>query len=135
MGQRPLKWHATPARPAHHDIGQATGVFGVLVVTIVLLWRQNALLLLLISIAAMVALRLWHERYDMVFFLVLAILGTLAEIVFVQSGVWHYANPTWLGIPSWFPLSFGTAGLAGERLAASLATVWSERAAAQEPDR
>jgi len=99
----------------------ASAVFGALAVTIVLLWRQNALLLAAAFIEALIALRLWHTRYDTVFFLVLAILGTCAEIVFVQSGVWCYANPSLLGIPVWFPLAFGTAGLACARLVAGLA--------------
>lgn len=103
-------------------LGLAVAVFGVLAATIVLLWRQNALLLMATLSEAVVALRLWHERYDIAFFLVLAILGTVAELVFVQSGVWRYANPSLFGIPVWFPSAFGTAGLACERLVAGLVT-------------
>jgi hypothetical protein len=71
-----------------------------------------------------VALALWHEQHDVSFFLVLAVFGTLAEMAFTHSGVWQYANPTFLGIPLWFPLAFGTAGLAGQRLARSTTQVW-----------
>jgi len=105
---------------SHHDVALGTGVFCVLAAAIVLLWRQNALLLTATLGVAVVALRLWRERYDRVFFLVLATLGTLAEITFVWAGVWRYANPTLLGVPLWFPLAFGTAGLACERLVAGI---------------
>ncbi|MBN1810751.1 MAG: hypothetical protein JXA14_02835 [Anaerolineae bacterium] len=60
------------------------------------------------------------------FFLVLAVFGTLAEMVFTHSGVWHYANPTWVGISLWFPLAFGTAGLTGQRLAHTAAKAWEK---------
>jgi uncharacterized membrane protein YoaT (DUF817 family) len=122
------------AAHGRHDVSLAFAVFCALAATIVLLWRQNGLLLAATLIEALAALRLWHERYDIVFFLVLAILGTCAEIVFVQSGVWRYANPTLFGIPIWFPLAFGTAGLACERLVTSLAMPWGQRTGAQEQD-
>jgi len=90
--------------------------FSLLAASIVLLWRNNLLLFTIVLVEASVVLALWHEKYDVTFFAVIAALGTLAEIVFVNFGVWQYANPTVLGIPLWFPLSFGTAAVVGERL-------------------
>ncbi len=121
LGQHPSHRGTAPARAARSDMALAVGAFCVSSASIVLLWKQNAVLLVLLSTEALVALRLWHERYDTIFFLVLATLGTVAEIVFVRCGVWQYANPTRLGIPVWFPLAFGTAGLACERLVAGIA--------------
>lgn len=112
--------HRPESQAALHDVLLGTGVFCVLATTIVLLWRQNALLLAATIGIALLVLRLWHERHDAAFFLVLAGVGTLAEIVFVQCGVWRYANPTLFGIPVWFPLAFGTAGLACERLVSGI---------------
>jgi hypothetical protein len=57
----------------------------------------------------------------MALFFVIAVLGSLAEVVFVHFGVWRYSNPTLLGIPAWFSVSFGIAGVAGYRLAGTLA--------------
>jgi len=119
---------------SHYDVELGTAVFCVLAVTIVLLWRQNTLLLAAALGEAVVALRLWHERYDLIFFLTLATLGTLAEIVFVQAGVWRYTNPTLVGIPIWFPLAFGTAGLACERLVAGLLRRWMQWTTGRGPD-
>ncbi len=63
----------------------------------------------------------------MCFFLIIGVLGTMAEAVFVQFGVWTYANPTFLGVPLWFPVAFGTTGLIGSRLAQTL-TAMCDRA-------
>ena len=100
--------------------------FSLLVASIVLLWRNNLLLLVVLLVEGLAALGLWHERYDLCFFLVTAVLGSLAEAVFVRFGVWRYANPTLLGIPLWFPISFGTAALIGERLVRTIAGMWEE---------
>ena len=73
----------------------------------------------------LIALFWWHERRDVSFFLILAVFGTLAEVVFVRFGVWHYVNPTVAGIPLWFPLAFGTAGLSGQRIAHTVTQIWN----------
>lgn len=98
--------------------------FAILVASVTSLWRHNLLLLGVTLVECVVALRLWHARLDLCFFLVIAVLGTLAEAVFVHCGVWHYANPSLLGIPLWFPLAFGTTALIGVRLAGTAATLW-----------
>ncbi|MCR4406392.1 MAG: hypothetical protein NUW24_05650 [Anaerolineae bacterium] len=38
--------------------------------------------------------------------------------------MWRYSNPTFLGIPLWFPWAFGTTGLIGARLARTIAGLW-----------
>jgi uncharacterized membrane protein YoaT (DUF817 family) len=103
---------------------QELTAFCLLVVSIVLLWRDNLLLLVVVMAESLVALRLWHERQDVCMFFGIAVVGSLAEAVFVHSGVWRYANPTLLGMPVWFPLSFGTAGLIGQRLSRTIAAMW-----------
>lgn len=106
------------------ELAIQSATFCLLVASIVLFWRDNAILLAVVAAECLVALALWHERHDVSFFLVLAVFGTLAEVAFTQSGAWQYANPTWMGIPLWFPLAFGTAGLTGQRLARTVAAVW-----------
>ena len=98
--------------------------FSILVASVGLLWRNNPLLFIVMLVECLAALGLWHERYDLSFFLIIAVLGSLAEAVFVYFGVWHYANPTFLGVPLWFPLAFGTTGLIGERLARTVTAMW-----------
>lgn len=97
--------------------------FSLLAAPIVLLWRDNLLLLIVVLVEGLVVLGLWHDRYDLAFFLVIAMLGSLAEVVFVQFGVWSYANRTFLMHP---PSAFGTAALIGERLVRTITGMWEE---------
>ncbi len=98
--------------------------FAFLVTSVVLLWTNNLVLLIVACVECIFALAFWHERRDLSFFLVIAVLGSTAEAVFVRFGVWRYANPTALGIPIWFPLAFGTTGLIGGRLARTMVGIW-----------
>ena len=98
--------------------------FSLLIASIVLLWRDNPLLFAVVLVEGLAALGLWHDRYDLNIFLIIAALGSLAEAVFVHFGVWHYANPTFLGVPLWFPLAFGTAALIGGRLVRTITGMW-----------
>ena len=98
--------------------------FSVLIASVALLWRNNLLLFIVALVECLMALALWHDRLDVSFFLVIAVLGSLAEAVFVHFGVWHYTNSTVLGVPVWFPFAFGTTGLVGGRLARTIAELW-----------
>lgn len=114
------------SRRLWNELVKELAAFSLLVASIVLLWRNNLLLLVVLLVEGLGALSLWHERYDLCFFLVTAVLGSPAEAVFVRFGVWRYANPTLLGIPVWFPVSFGTAALIGERLVRTIAEMWGD---------
>lgn len=100
--------------------------FALLQASIVLLHKNNLLLFGILLVEALVALRLWHEPHDVAFLLVIAVLGSAAEAVFVHFDVWRYANPTALGMPVWFPVSFGLAGLIGQRIARTILALWQE---------
>jgi len=106
------------------DLVQELAAFCLLVISIVLLWRDNLLLFVVVMAESLVTLRLWHERQDVCTFFGIAVVGSLAEAAFVHFGVWRYANPTLLGMPVWFPLSFGTAGLIGQRLSRTITAFW-----------
>ena len=101
--------------------------FVLLIASVLLLWRNNLLLLIVMLVECAIALGLWHERIDVSVFLVIAVFGTMAELAFVRVGVWQYANPTLVGIPLWFPLAFGTTGLIGGRLARAMTDVWDRK--------
>ncbi|HOG47387.1 MAG TPA: hypothetical protein PLJ35_13285 [Anaerolineae bacterium] len=100
------------------------GAFVVLVASVSLLWRDNLLLCAVALAECLLAIRLWHGRFDLSLLFVIGGLGSLAEAVFVRMGVWRYANPSLLGIPFWFPFAFGTTGMIGGRLAQTLAALW-----------
>lgn len=109
--------------------------FSILVASVSLLWRNNLLLFVVMLVECPLALVLWHNRLDVSFFLIIAVLGSLAEAVFVQFGVWSYANPTFLGMPLWFPLAFGTTGLIGSRLAQTIVGIWERLSPSSPPER
>ena len=98
--------------------------FSVLTATIVLLWRDNLLLLSILLLEAPAVIWLWHDRIDVCSFVILGAAGLVAETIFVRFGVWQYSNPTVLGVPIWFPVAFGMAGLIGQRLSRTAAEAW-----------
>ncbi len=100
--------------------------FSLLVLAVSTLWRDNLLLTLVMLVEVTLALLLWHDRQDVSFLLVVGGMGSLAEAAFVRSGAWHYANPSLLGVPIWFPVAFGTAGLILGRLTRTIAAFWEE---------
>jgi hypothetical protein len=108
------------------ELALALLAFCVLVVTVSSLWTNNLLLTLLMLVEFAAVLSRWHDRRDLSYLLVIGGMGSLAEAVFVRSGAWHYANPTFLGIPMWFPVAFGSAGVIGGRLARTIAALWEE---------
>jgi hypothetical protein len=108
------------------ELATELSFFVVLELCVALLWRHNLLLLAIAAVICTLALALWHCRIDICFFLIIAVLGSLAELVFVRSGGWEYANPTLLGVPIWFPVAFGTTGLIGGRLARTLNAIWDK---------
>ena len=114
------------------ELLQTLLAFVVLVASVAGLWRYNGLLAVLMAIECALALALWHDPLDVAFFLVIGVLGSGAELVFVRFGVWQYANPTIWGVPLWFPLAFGTTGLIGSRLARALAAIWEGRETATD---
>jgi len=91
--------------------------FTTLIGSIIIFWQNNLVLLTAVLIQCLVALWYWHERYDITFFLVISVFGTVAEGVFVRSGIWQYNNPTLYGVPLWFPFAFGTTDLISKKLA------------------
>ena len=105
--------------------------FSLLVASVVLFWRQNLLLLIIVLLECALALARWHDRMDVSFLLTIAIFGSLAELVFVRFGIWRYANPSLLGMPLWFPVAFGTTGLIGQRLARNVAAIWGRGASSR----
>lgn len=110
-----------------NELVRELAAFSLLETFIMVLWRNNLLLFIIVLVESLAVLNLWHNRYDWIFFLVMAVLGSLAEAVFVHFGVWRYGNPTFLGVPLWFPLAFGTAGLIGGRLVRTITEMWEAR--------
>jgi uncharacterized membrane protein YoaT (DUF817 family) len=102
---------------------QEIAVFAGLSTSILWLYRQNWALLAILSVCLAMVLWKWHGRSDLIGLIVIASLGTASEVLFVRFGVWQYANPSCLGVPLWFPIAFGLAGLLGQRLSCTIAAL------------
>ncbi len=116
-----------PSKQLRIELAMELAAFSLLVASVSLLWRNNLLLFTVALAECLAALALWHDRLDVSFFLIIAVLGSLAEAVFVHCGAWYYANPSLLGVPLWFPLAFGTTGLIGGRLARTITQIWERK--------
>ena len=106
------------------DLLYEIGAFAILIISIIIFWQSNLILLAVVILQCLIALWIWHERFDITFFLVISVFGSIAEGVFVRSGIWQYSNPSFYGVPIWFPIAFGTTALIGQRLALTLTQLW-----------
>lgn len=68
----------------------------------------------------MFALFVWHKKIDFITFVMTAAIGTIVEIISINTGVWAYLNPTILGIPIWIPLAWGYAGVFIRRISVTI---------------
>ena len=89
------------------ELASELALFCLMAASIVLLYRNNALLFAVLLVEAAIALRLWNGPSDHSSFWVIAVLGTVAGIVLICFGVWRYANPSvvsrvlWHGRTHW----------------------------------
>ena len=79
------------------------------IISISTLYLDNILLTLVLFAAYFLGLFIWHKKHDLIFFVIGAIIGPIGEIICIHYGVWHYSNPSFLGIPFWLPLAWGLA--------------------------
>tara|TARA_Y100000034_G_C6870965_1_gene397651 strand:- start:808 stop:1158 length:351 start_codon:yes stop_codon:yes gene_type:complete len=91
-------------------------LFVVAIALIVKFYRNNFLLTILLIIGWIVAMKIWHDKDDIYFFVMAGILGPIGEIIAIHFGVWSYANPSFLGIPVWLPLVWGLSIMLIKRL-------------------
>lgn len=90
-------------------------VFGV--VSLSLLWHSPIITSLLIILLALGILKFWYEKNDWLWFVAAGFFGALGEILIIRfGGVWHYANPDFLGVPMYLPLAYGISGLMGKKI-------------------
>jgi uncharacterized membrane protein YoaT (DUF817 family) len=108
------------------ELALELAAFSLLTVSVVLLWRSNALLLIVLLAEITAVMCLWHDRQDLSFFAIVAVLGSTVEVVFVHSGIWRYGNPSFLGVPPWFPIAFPAFALVGQRLARTIVDMWDD---------
>lgn len=95
-------------------------IFFVVMFTIAFLWQNNSVLFIVALIECFVVMNLWHEKYDVIYFIVAAALGPIGEIICIHYGTWSYTKPSLFGIPIWLPLVWGLAGILITRIARTI---------------
>ncbi len=84
---------------------------------IILFWEYQLLSGLIALVIVTIAFVFFHNRKDIIFFAVGAILGTIVEIIAINHGAWGYSNPLdILGIQLYTPAVWGFVFLFGRRL-------------------
>lgn len=73
------------------------------------------LLLLLLCVSILLFLIKLNAE-EILLYIIVSILGPLAEALSISSGVWNYAKPNLFGIPYWLPFLWGIAGIYISRL-------------------
>ena len=82
-------------------------LFGLGTMAISLLYPYTEIVFVVLAIAVVAALKLWHKKDDVYYFVVGATLGPFAEIFHVYFGAWYYTTPHVMGLPIWLPLGWG----------------------------
>ena len=67
----------------------------------------------------MITLIKWHERSDVIFYLVAFALGPIGEVFAIYLGAWQYSKPFYL-IPIWLPFLWGISALFVKKLSETL---------------
>jgi hypothetical protein len=92
-------------------------LFSAGVAIISFFYTNNPLILVLLTIALLIAIKFWHKKQDLYFFAVGAVIGSLTEIVCIYFGAWQYTNPSFFGIPAWLPFAWGLGSVLIKRVA------------------
>ncbi len=93
------------------EIVAITSIFIVGVIVVSLTFTNNLLTLSMLIISTIIVLKIWHKKDDFYFFLAGSIMGSLGEIISIYFGAWGYTNPTFLEIPIWLPIAWGSTTL------------------------
>ena len=83
--------------------------FFLSITLISILYTDNILLTFLLVMILLIGIKGWYKRHDIYFLIAGAIIGPVGEAICIYFGAWGYTNPTFLGIPMWLPLVWGSA--------------------------
>jgi hypothetical protein len=91
-------------------------LFLITVFIIALTWKNNILTLVLLLVLWAIPIFFWPKKGDLAYFLIAAILASIAEIIAIKFGALQYSNSDFLGIPIWLPVAWGCGAVLLNRL-------------------
>jgi len=86
-------------------------------VVVLLCWRFNALLFILLALGTAMLLASQPTRRNLFLWLLSSIYGGYGEYARAHLGIWTWAQPDWVGLPIWLWWIWGTLTLSLVRLA------------------
>jgi len=98
------------------------------------LWREPALLTLILVFIALGYFAFLRERNGLLFFAVAAFFGPIGEGTVSATGLWTYYGATILGIPYWLPLAWGITAVAIHKYLEAVARRAPDHADKETPD-
>ncbi len=81
--------------------------FLVMAAFVFLLWKQNAILTAILGTLMMVALLLFYNNTERLFFVFSGVFGVVLEIIGSFLGIWTYTFPNLVTVPFWIFFSWG----------------------------
>jgi hypothetical protein len=84
-------------------------IFWSVVFLVILVWRHNGAVTLIIVAAYLLRYLFWPNKEDHIFFAAGAVIGSATEMVATGAGIWSYTLPTFFNIPVWLPFAWGFA--------------------------
>lgn len=78
------------------------------IICTITLWKYSPIIQIIIIVITLTTLTLYHNKDDLVFFIIGVLFDGLGEIMAVYFGAWTYAQPELWGIPLWIPIFWGT---------------------------
>jgi len=89
-----------------------TGIVAIAsLVSVALLWKQNFILLIVLTILAALMLLMNKSKKEFKTFIFCAFFGAIAEAFAIIFGAWTYGNPNIIGIPIWLVILWGIASI------------------------
>jgi hypothetical protein len=89
-----------------------TGLIAIAsLLSVTLLWKQNLLLLLILTVLATLMLLMNKSKQELKTFIFCAFFGAIAESITILYGAWTYGNPNILNIPIWLIVLWGIASV------------------------
>lgn len=105
-------------------MGSSSVIVGVAsiatLLSVVVLFRQTLLLLVILACMHVGTLYLLRSKRYLAIYAAASVLGPAAEAISIYAGAWSYSDPSFLGIPLWLPLVWGSAGVLFMKLSETL---------------
>lgn len=79
--------------------------------SIYLFWENTILISLILTVFA-ILINYKAQKFEVLYFVIVAILATIVESIAMSSGAWTYENQNILNFPIWLPLYWGMGGVA-----------------------